>query len=103
MANNEQRFSEWLRIMLGHGAHNKPTCDAAAIVHDEMWLAQFIADSRFGDGARDNHDLVLRIYDRLVLERRSCSHKDSVADSLDELQRKVGELAETIADLGQSP
>lgn len=95
--------------MLGHGAHNKPTCDAGAIVHDEIWLAQFIADSRFGDGARDNHDLVLHIYDRLVLERRSRSHKDSVEDSLDELQRKVNELAdnvssvsEAIADLGQS-
>ena len=74
--NNEERFSRWLQTMLAHGAHNKPTCDAAAIVHDEMWLAQFIADSRFGDGARENHDLVLRIYDRLVLERRSRSHKE---------------------------
>lgn len=67
---NEKRFSDWMQTMLAHGDHNKVTCDAAARCHDEIWLAQFIADSRFGTDARKNHQLVLEIYDRLVAERK---------------------------------
>ena len=42
----------------------------ATAVRDEIRTAQCIADSCFGGGSRENVDLVLKIYDRLVYEKR---------------------------------
>lgn len=61
-------FDNWLNILNGNGA--KYIADAAAVVHDNLWTAQKIVESRFGEKAAQNPEIVLPVLSLLTEQER---------------------------------